>query len=94
MIAVREVLDYSNTGRAIIVCLIALAGLAVRYLLDPDPATDRTRDDGVLTRNRAPARVSNMGERPEKEFSHVSTGWSHGYPADLIGRMPWSSSSC
>ena len=34
VIAVREVLDYSNTGRAIIVCLIAwLVWLCVTFLI-------------------------------------------------------------
>jgi hypothetical protein len=33
VIAVREVLDYSNTGRAIIVCLIAVLACAIVWML-------------------------------------------------------------
>ena len=33
VIAVREVLDYSNTGRAIIVCIIAFVACAIVYTL-------------------------------------------------------------
>ena len=49
VIAVREVLDYSNTGRAIIVCLIAWVICMVVQCPDSDAAVRRRRRRGTMT---------------------------------------------
>ena len=56
VIATREVLDYSNTGRAVIVCIIAWIIYLDRHRRDPDAAARRRRycEERLIGRRSGP----------------------------------------